>query len=159
MEEGFYVPQLEEIYFGFEFEVYNSRKYFFFEAAEGWRKTSIDYGVLGNIANIHKLILEKQIRVKYLNKKDIKSLGWEHSPNDDGEEYPNLHDKHGYSLGFSIDKQLTPLNTAFILHYFSDHYLIIDSIFNCGSGREQMLFRGYIKNKSELKKVMQMLGL
>ena len=85
---------------------------------------------------------------------EICKMGWGHDFNDDGEEYPNLYDKHGYSLGFNIDNQLTETKTAFIMYYFPDKYVVIDRIVDCGHGEEDKLFRGYIRNIDELKGIM-----
>lgn len=153
METKYYTPTIDEFHVGFEFE---SCSY----GQNDWTKRvfeSDQFDILSKISNSGHS--QKVLRVKYLDQEDIESLGWKHDFNDDGEEIPNLRDKHGYSLGFSIDKQSTPLNTAYLLHFFPDKFLIIDSIVNNGSGREEMLFRGYVKNKSELKQVMRMLGI
>jgi hypothetical protein len=84
--------------------------------------------------------------------KDIEELGWKHDYNDDGEEYPNEQDKHGYSMGFNIDTQLIN-DTAYIMYYFPDSYCIIDKIYKCSSSPDH-IFEDYIKDKIELKILM-----
>lgn len=163
MEAKYYIPQISEFGIGFEYET---------KTPDGWQKdvyggTQPSFGYMlptgykkGEIGIDNKAsFLPEYVRVKCLDKQDIESLGWKHDHNDDGEEQPNQHDKHGYSMGFSIDLQDTPKYICYVLYYFPDHFMIIDSIYKCGSGREEMLFRGYIKNKSELRRLMQQLSI
>jgi hypothetical protein len=94
--------------------------------------------------------------LKHLDREDIESLGFEHSHNYDGEEYPSLFDEHGYSAGFLLDTQLEN-DIGIFLYLFPDGYVVIDFIFKCGSIPHS--FAGTIKNKSELKKVLKMIGV
>ena len=137
----YYTPHISEMYFGFQFEVLNSKEHYFFEGADGWHNASMDYGILGNMQNIHRLILDKQIRVKTLEEIDIKNLGGKLSHEE--ESNPNK------------------------MYYFEKHSLI----FNCKNGwciitvrsaerqEDYTAYVGLIKNKSELNRLFDNLGV
>lgn len=141
--EPYYTPQLSEIYFGFEFEAYNSKKHFFFEKEEKWYSVSIDYGVLGKLINLHKLLMHKQIRVKFLDKTDIERCGW---------IYKDINEPQ---LDYFWDSETEKHS---ISYNYKTHRMII-------TGREDIskedysAFNGFIKNKSELKKIMEQLRI
>ena len=155
MENKYYTPTIEEFHVGFEYE--------YRKKGTEWKNNEDDEVICDlECDDIYSLKLDLKnnlIRVKYLDKDDVKECGWKHDANDDGEEIPSLFEKHGYSLGFSIDQQMTPKDICYILYLFPDNFVIVDSIYKCGSGREEMLFRGTIKNKSELKKLMKQLNI
>lgn len=145
MEQKYYTPSIEEIYFGFEFEVYNSKEKFFFEAEDGWYKTTQDFGVLGNITNIQRLLLDKQIRVKCLDKDDIESLGFRQ-----GRLYPDKYASDWTWTYFHKDE--------IEISFYKDPLQKVD-ISNGKSYDEcETYFQGIIKNKSELKKILKMIG-
>jgi len=137
----YYTPHISEIYFGFEFEVLNSREHYFFEAADGWHKASMDFGILGDIKNLICLIRDKQIRVKRLDEADIESLGGELSHKEEGN--PNK------------------------MYYFSKHSLIFNykngwciiTVRNDVRKEDYTAYVGVIKNKSELKRLFDNLGV
>lgn len=176
METGkFYTPSIEEFYVGFEYEIgileidaVNLKQ----GKTVGDYIKNIELGILNAPYKLswHKsifeqydifditssLIVKNRIRVKYLDKDDIEEYGFKHDPNEDQEETPCQFDIHGYSSGYILDHQDTELKTAYIMYHFPDNFVIIESIVNCGSGKENMLFRGTIKNKSELEQVLKM---
>lgn len=141
VRSAYYTPKLSEFYFGFEFEVLNTKdKLYIPSYDEGvWILTKVDLGVLGELSNIHKLILEKQIRVCVLSEHDIYKLGFE--LNFEEENNPNKM----YVLG--------------------KHSLIRNNhnwcIITVRSDERQEDYTGYvgvIKNKSELTRILQQLG-
>lgn len=71
------------------------------------------------------------IRVKYLDKEDIESLGWKHIQ---GKEY----DKDGFTMIFTFNGKIL-------------------SIFR--GDDPDFFFKGRIKNKSELRKLMEQLNI
>ena len=155
----YYTPSIEEFHVGFEYEYRNH---------DGTVKnnTVLNYWNKSTISDLNELsYVERGLqtpnntRVKYLDKDDIESLGFTHDPNEDQEETPCQFDIHGYSSGYILDHQDTELKTAYIMYHFPDNFVIIESIVNCGSGKENMLFRGTIKNKSELEQVLKMLNI
>jgi hypothetical protein len=136
-ESKYYTPSIEEFHVGFEIEVNVEGAWFpikymiNFKQGEG-RPTILDtYNDL------------KAIRVKYLDKEDILNLGWEVAiefdnpkmfiqTNNDGDEFQLLFDSlkgEDKSKGIGIT-------------------IYSDAALN---------FSGYVKNKFELKKIMQML--
>jgi hypothetical protein len=145
MEDNkYYTPELDEISSDFEFEVYNSKDRFFFEGAEGWYKTKMDYGVLGNLANLHRLILDKQIRVKVLDEKDIRDEGFE------------LVDEGEYQVDAYYSKKVDKVQSVieYRVRLWSDSWV---NIWSKDTGSPY--FGGTIKNKSEFKKILKMIGV
>lgn len=154
METKYYTPSLEEFYIGFEYEYfYSPLRYKEVAKSNFWEKriyTGNDFiGCLypydedrreynaflrlvphpGNF-----LTIEDQVRVKYLDEEDIKSFGF--IP---GLTWVNQHeryDKGEYCIQLIGDGKIT------IYEYMG-----------------KLLFHGKIKNKSELKKVLQMLDI
>ncbi len=133
---NYYTPDAEEFGIGFEYE---------FRTGTDWEPLvwRADVTIAGRI-------LKDLVRVKYLDKADIEDLGF---------EYENT-DGFGYNT-FSKNKE-TGFNTgANITIYHSDH----NSVFNIymeyyGSwGGNDSKFDVNVKNKSELKKLLKMLGI
>lgn len=134
MENKYYTPTIEEFHVGFEYEWNNS------DEDDVFRKSIADledcYHCVNDIINN---IDYYKYRVKYLDKEDIESLGWKESfrggrfdiktDNDDFQMY--LHD--------NLDKGF----------YFIEIY----------DWDSQYVFRGKIKNKSELKILLKQLGV
>lgn len=117
MESKYYTPEIEEFYVGFEYErnQYENDK---------WYKYVVEKGdVLDHESKL------KNIRVKYLDREDVESLGF--NTEDNGECY-NLQ------IGFDL-YGLYPLENNRI-HITKDM---------------KTLFDGIIKNKSELKKTIK----
>jgi len=138
MEAKYYTPQVDEFFVGFEFEelnilsVYDDhwkvkvKKEVFTQ--ELWRSGYSNWNFLDKLQ-------EGKIRVKYLDKEDIESLGFK--GNDILFEYKNF--------------------TIFLLE---DRILISEELIdNLGIKNQCRRFEGNIKNKSELKQVLKMLGI
>lgn len=139
MENKYYSPELEEFCVGFEYEVLRKSP-----TTEEWVKfifpkyprvgvewgTQDPYNIVGRITH----------RVKYLDKEDIESLGFDHDQTTkDGENYfkGTLLNKHEWSLWHKDGK--------------IDLWEINDESDKC--------FSGILKNKSELKKLMKQLNI
>jgi hypothetical protein len=145
MENKYYTPTIEEFHVGFEFEMYNGNSV--------WSKfiCEINYDNDGN-----KLIRipdsSETHRVKYLDKEDIESLRFEYSANyADSPELGFLKETHVISVKPFIQ---------YLLYYNPETLqLRIERIVNCGTGKEDYLFNGKIKNKSELVKLLKQLGI
>ena len=121
MSNKYYTPEIEEFHIGFEFEV---------DYGDKWVQETQRDGFLHN----KKL---ENIRVKYLDKEDIESLGWKHSG--------------GKMLSGAM--QYYDINKCRL--YYAEHhpeYLSINVM-------ETQVFRGRIKNKSELRKLMKQIGI
>jgi formyltetrahydrofolate hydrolase len=146
MEENkYYTPELGELYFGFSFEVYNSNDRYFFEGAEGWYKASMDFGVLGNLINLQRLILDKQVRVPYLTKEDIEAEGFKKV----GDQFESI--KTYLGIGTGDDKKLCI--------YFDEEDYMVDIWYRSNRGDLYTKFEGVIKNKSEFRKILKMIGV
>lgn len=137
--EKYYTPEIEEFHIGFEYE--SAR----LSNKDPWRKkvatiTDIDEAE----ACLTHFPEEKIIRVKYLDRDDIESLGWKEvlgglSPiatSEEGVTSRRLYEKQGYFL------------TKW------DNSLFVQII-----KAEEYLFQGNVKNKSKLKDILKMVGI
>jgi hypothetical protein len=131
MENKYYTPTIEEFHVGFEYEVL---------AGTDWVNTQIH---VENITlNIDRVINHiETCRVKYLDKEDIESLGFEHKG----------------SLWFDFKKyfwKIRKWNKNEI-----DLYYCFATMDMTGEDDKELRFRGAIKNKSELIKLMNQLNI
>ena len=131
----YYTPEIEEFHVGFEYEIH--RGYSEKEDRGGVIEMSNKFvnTIMTNetgFGYIQGCIDDKFLRVKYLDREDAESLGFVKWPDDDI-----------YDLG------------KFQLHLgrHTDPYKV--EIYDNNS---QYCFVGIIKNKSELKKVLKMIG-
>ena len=120
---SYYTPTIEEFHVGSEYETTNGyewvKKVFSKEDLK-----SFLYEQLENCIN------QEYIRVKYLDREDIESLG--------GVELP---DTNSFDIG---ECQI----------YFQDH-TFVEVYDDCG----RLVFQGAAKNKSELKRVLKQVGV
>lgn len=135
-ENNYYIPKKEELHIGFECEVYG------IEIVEDEKVETYFPFIIGKSERFNTIPLDMIYRVKYLDKEDIESLGWidgetrgmtpyliTNLENDDFQMY--LHD--------NLDKG----------YWYIEIY----------DWDAQYVFRGNIKNRSELKKLMQQLQI
>lgn len=132
MESQYYTPEVEEFHKGFEFEWFDNQ----------FKKQSFRITTDDDLEIIEDEIRERKIRVKYLDREDVKSLGW---------NYSNLA-KNFCILTTESDGEN---NQGLWLNSIQNKYQIID----CRIPMHQVLFFGTIKNKSELKKIMIQTGI
>lgn len=143
--ENYYTPQLEEFNTLFEFEVHSTKDKFFWGEFEGWVKAQMDFGILGTLANVQNLILDKQIRVKILCHEDIEDCGW------DG--------------GMKIAGRISYHNRERLLFHYPENNRVcitqtVGGLKNVGDEAPLYnIFDGYVRNKSELKSVMKQLNI
>ena len=136
LDKKFYVPSIEEFYVGFEYEVdYGNNN---------WVKESIDFAP--QVVTLPYMRLDN-IRVKYLDQSDIEELGFTYK----GKTIDVWFEKEGnFDMG-------TWTSYKCQLHYgLHDNRLFIDMI---DMSDEIRVFNGIVKNKSELKKVLNMLNI
>lgn len=140
--ELYYTPEIEEFCVGFEYEAKTiSENYSHYEFSDV-PKVGIDWGDLeGKYLNIIELLLlRKKIRVKYLDKEDIESLGFVYSSS-----------RRQYEL-YHTDRlsryEIRENNNTYTISLCN----LIEEIFILYT-----LFRGIIKNKCELKKLLKRL--
>ena len=149
-ESKYYTPIIEEFHVGFEVETTGS----FPELPIQWHKTVIHKNTL-HFAADWNLKYGPQFRVKYLDKADIESLGFEE------EWVPDCYDDNDeIKLGWAL--YLDNI-TAILLHKNKLNYVQIvkQRVYNINSGNweAEHLFKGVIKNKSELKQLLKQLGI
>lgn len=129
MENKYYTPTLEEFHVGFEYEQY---------VGTDWEKLifDIDYEDedWNDLYHVNFCINRSTIRVKYLNKEDIESLGW----------YP------GGLQGLNEDSFTY---NEYQLYWQDNQFIEIYDF------RSSIVFQGTIKNKSELVKLLKQLGI
>ena len=140
----YYTPEIEEFHVGFEYEIKRHGVW----GKETWSELLHEnYNVDIQHNDPTEVFLESDdwIRVKYLDREDIESLGCK-----------LIGKKDNGSLLFEkeyICKRAMEMNNAAI--YFvalSNHILIYND-----SG--ETMFTGTVKNKSELKRILKMIGV
>lgn len=138
MEENkYYTPEIDEFFVGFEFEEWENPAF----TNEEWiaKKieyfTDLEYVCIPEVdKHLENYVLGTSLfRVKYLDKKDLVELGLNEDPS--GERYFEFN---GYQLYFDIHQD-------FNVTIYNDNSIIV--------------FQGNVKNKSELIKVLKMLGI
>lgn len=125
--EKYYTPEIEEFHVGFEYETKRKDE-------NSWiKRTWNKYDVYSSLDNTHE-----EVRVKYLDREDVESLGFEDLGN------------HSYEYG---DSKL------FLSHYPSTNELDVYVYKRISDNERDFYFQGTIKNKSELKKLLKQLGI
>tara|TARA_R110000803_G_C11800957_1_gene299421 strand:+ start:94 stop:552 length:459 start_codon:yes stop_codon:yes gene_type:complete len=150
MDKKYYKPDTEELHSGFDIEYISNKEWHKMEVTSGLIESLIyDIGVKkGDIINFGRdrgnIISDKEvefrnksIRVKYLDKEDIESLGW-------GNYVAPYEYNHEWSIGDY--KMYVWLNGETPTIRVYHHYPSIS-------------FQGTIKNKSELKRLMKQLSI
>ena len=138
MIEKYYTPTIEEFHVGFEFEL----AYSFTKNGVRQEDLFVEHTIEVNsdLELIQTQIKENLIRVKYLDRKDIESLGFEHDQTTKDGSY--------FYSGTFMSKSHWCL-------CLKNEVTNIDDI-NNNSG---LSFGGRIKNKSELSKLLKQLGI
>ena len=151
MENKYYTPKIEEFHVGFEYEfAFNKKNYtkIVYDGSQVLKSKSYydDYGCEYDAVEDDL----KYCRVKYLDKEDIESFGFKYI-DEDTYILPMLFKPIIFSPG--------KVWGDIIMHYHpEDNYTSITG-FSEGQEEEYTLFMGLIKNKSELKKILQMIGV
>lgn len=165
MENKYYVPSIEDFRVGFEFE----HKDPYYEGREEFQEAVIETSELVRyynsqdklfnyweaehlLSNILWDIENKNIRVKYLDKNDIESFGF-----DCMRAELNMNNKHFFFKPWiNIDgKNKTPVRCYTLQWTPEKNNIVIQTTDDVPS----ILFNGKVKNKSELKMVLQMIGV
>ena len=139
MRSAFYTPTIDEFHVGFEYEFLNNKEKIFFvtEEENKWLKTEMPFiGVLSELKNIRKLILDKQVRVKFIDKDDCISLGLKLKVWDNGSGYFEIGN---YTIGI----------------YGTDLFCTVSQN---DYGNNIIRFSGDLKNKTELKRILRQVG-
>lgn len=143
MEElKYYIPEISEFHIGFEYEsiipglIYGTQIY------DG--RSLNDYEGEGQ-GSIQEDIEDGEIRVKYLDKEDIESLPGVLFWKDRGLAENN-------SILFSLKDPAYEQGSVVFKYWFGNNRLQISRPIGT-------VFNGFIKNKSELKKLLKQLGI
>lgn len=143
MENKYYTPELEEFHVGFEYELRVTNEW---QQCEWSPRNDMSWF---NLELIDRNGEEKfstpanLIRVKYLDQEDIEELGWEEDL-----DAPCRYELKGYILYKFREDGFITIKRSFTYEKYGTSFIGFD-----------ILFEGTIKNKSELKKVMIMLGI
>jgi hypothetical protein len=134
MENKYYSPGKEEFYVGFEYEREDINEG---GSTLSWFKQTVPANDLESIDDIFSWD-DLGVRVKYLDREDIESLGYNYS--------------FRFNEGYLQDNYKHKSNYSLLTYSPNSNFL---SITNCESGE----FLGVVKNKSELKKLLQQLNI
>lgn len=140
MEENkYYTPSIEEFHVGFEYEYIPCENNVF----TTWEKRIFNKDSFEGLTTWYSYIFNSnRIRTKYLDKEDIESLCIKEEDKDVF-LLKNDFDETEYDILLRID--------------YEKHFV---EIMDRGDGfNSEYFFQGTIKNKSELKKVLQMIGV
>lgn len=157
MENKYYTPTIEEFHVGFECEI---------QSSYGWQKDewpkvlSLDSLTFQDLINNGFIVATKKagIRVKYLDKEDIESLGWvltsQYADPDNRKYWWEIGKliPHAKEMWHSLG------NWKYRLSIGDNNRIHIDGR-NIMNGGQRVIFNGIIKNKSELKKLMKQLNI
>ena len=150
--ENYYTPKIEEFHEGFEYEQKSSfgdgtvKTIEQYNLAE-WQKRTYNldtYPYLSRTMTGHNSNnLPSAVREKHLDRDDIESLGWKKRLGTSIEiYYLNWAEEEGNNKGIWLEKK-------------GEMYTILNAMTKINF----MQFWGFIKNKSELKKLMQQLNI
>ena len=133
----YYTPTIEEFHVGFEYYHATFKDQ---ELSKYIVDDSYDFSTL------KEEIISEVVRVKYLDREDIESLG--------GVKIKDVHNgKHPSYDCFSFER---PIYEWFVVMFnYTDNWCTI----HMENHTEDIRFYGAIKNKSELKKVLKMIGV
>lgn len=159
MEENkYYTPEITEFHVGFEYEVKGSNNIEF-----TWFKTTYENDLVNktddnfsiNLSRFMYRLNHQTIRVKYLDKEDIESLGF---------KYHELH-----NLDYTVKQSILLFNRLIyserdnkeievkINYNTRNNWCLIYQSVN--DDLDNTRFSGYIKNKSALKQLLKQLGI
>ena len=141
MENKYYTPELLEFHVGFEFEQFENNN---------WQQTTLESdGAERFFVMLNTYESQDFVRVKHLDREDIESLGW-HKHQETYFSFENKKIK-SHSNEYFLNEILVLSNSYFL--EITDFCIIIQDY------DYEVIFKGTIKNKSELKKIMQMLNI
>lgn len=143
-ENKYYTPEIEEFRVGFEYEYLGSIRNLFWESIKMEQE---DFSIMfDDWEHEQDGKFNELYRVKYLDQSDIESLGWVMGRIKLGYNELDVYGLKNYII-------TTPQKA-----YDNTHIIDISRMKSIGQGIERM-FRGIIKNKSELIKLMKQLGI
>ena len=150
----YYTPSLNEFHTGFEYEVYVPEKEIWSKEVFFLNTSHINVIKYVDIQDENTL---ERARVKYLDKEDIEKLG-----------FKDTLLKHDTTAIFKSDYKTSRGQEIGLLYTYNSNWCLI---FAGDFGRTEWeegkntyqvngnLFAGFVKNKSELKKILKMLNI
>lgn len=174
MENKYYTPTIDEFHVGFEYELFRHPSYGLHsdcnESEMKWvvdddfSDTFCDYEV-DSIGEVGCFLNDNRIRVKYLNKEDIESLGFIQRDNIEIQHLFGPINLKSDEEQIIYTKTITEFGglTAY-LHFYSNRSTNYGTILSIHKDltnpyNQKQLFYGAVKNKSELVKLLKMLGI
>lgn len=155
MENKYYTPSIEEFHVGFEYQIYEDWDYL---EERAWHDQK--YG--DNGADPERLCYVggdmSRFRVKHLDKEDIESFGFVYDNNFEPIPY-----RENYNNGIiDHDSYMLEINTGvethiYFLTQYNDNEIWIQHDIDCII--QGYIFKGNIKNKSELKRILKQSGI
>ena len=136
MSDKYYSPETEEFGIGFEYEWNDPNE------DDVWSKAIADaedcYHAVREITNIYG----RNYRVKYLDREDIEECGWEWK--DSTKIYDLYYDKETQKHSILYSKELKRM---------------VITRFNRKRNIDETVFAGFVKNKSEFKRILKQVGI
>lgn len=168
MENKYYIPSIEEFHPRFKFEMNDNnefnitQRYIDDQNEKYWNEVNFGSNTTTDILHLSKLLYGGHIRVKYLDQQDIESCGIKKSIKN---QWVGWYDYHGkintgypYYNRVTIHKPRMDDLYKIILHrWYDDEAPNIDK--NIEDGEAEVVYKGRIKNISELKQVLTMIGV
>ena len=139
----YYTPSVEEFRIGFEYER------LIIDSWKSFTMTDIPLFIDLNAKTLKELLQQEWIRVKYLDQSDIEELGFVfklESDKDYMSEYSKIIDEYSSNI----------IRLYNHCHWYN---LEIYRLFSYDITNYTNIFKGIIKNKSELKVVLKQLGI
>lgn len=144
MKNKYYTPKIEEFYIGFEYERYNGSGFYQCKNIDEKENSNwLECKFYRDYKTLEDLLELKNVRVKYLDEDDILSLGFR--------KYKDnfyFHDKYNLMMNHSTEDGIVGLAT-------SDPSK--NTLFATKGEDPNKIPRIKIKNKSELKKLLEQL--
>ena len=131
MKDEYYPPEIEEFHIGFEYEMRVENEWFYRNVIPKWD-------------GLKSMIKENSLRVKYLDREDIESLGFVFKVGTESSYIKDNITMHVYDA-----KRWNTENDT-ITMFKKDLIRAVG---------KTIVFSGTIKNKSELKRLLKMLGI
>lgn len=163
MENKYYTPSIEEFHVGFEYETKISSNH------DEWMAIKIispnqSLSLCGTYRDDWELELVRvdETRVKYLDKEDIEELGFVKRTKDEWIGWRDyslgaISGKIGYFLKATLHKPRMDDIYKIYLHRYLDDDTKIEPKVN--EGESELVYKGKIKNKSELKFILTMVNI
>jgi len=130
IEKGYYIPNIDELHVGFELQ---------WDDGNGWLTIELELdNFKANIENLLEDINDGRIRVKYLDKDDIKDLDYNFYAENAASKYK--------------------ANESYIEIILSGLTKNIEIYITDNTGYTTCKFNGKIKNKTELKRILRQIS-